>query len=248
MQSSPRSRFGEFLQDIQGVLTAMIQEIPIPGARILLYGILLILSLLSIPLRPDSSGKNGKVCPETCPWIGFDTTVVDSIGPLTMRFRILTDEYRWRFSETIVELAENSREEDLPDLLDGILNFERMDGIISVGTASHEGGDSTEALRADQRARALQAAVRGVARENASLQFLTLNLGRFQAAPLSHLTSSDERPIIVIGIEGRGLCERSNREIAVALQQALQKGASDRRFDHSRYAQFVLDGTRLECA
>lgn len=153
------------------------------------------------------------------------------------RIAIVTQEYRWKFaSSDSIETGQIRVE--LPKLLNNIKGFNHAKGIITAGTASQEGTQEQEVIRADRRADNILLILRthDLTRYNVLYK---LNLGQHLASVKNEnidMTSIQRRVIIIaiLGIDPK----MSFEELRLALQRALSKSELNVSISTQSYSYF----------
>ena len=161
------------------------------------------------------------------------------------KFIILSEKYNWDYeSDDQIELTGEGA--NISQLLSGedmILNFGETFGIISVGTASCEGGKSSENKRAEKRAVTLDQWLNQAFRKYDDLkntERYTFNLGQYKRKCLSKTEKTKQqtalqRRVIIIGITDRD----KDVNLSQALRDAIRK-RPDLSFDIKKYSSFDL--------
>ncbi|GGA09165.1 hypothetical protein [Okeania sp. KiyG1] len=158
------------------------------------------------------------------------------------QFTVLSDKYNWEFSSDD-KTQLKGKDASIRNLLSGeymILGFRKASELISVGTASCEGGTATENERSKIRAGKLDEWLQE-ALEKHDLKDkprYTLNLGKYkgECSPKTEQETAPQRRIIIIGIIDRD----KDVNLSEALRNAMEK-RQDLSFYTKNYSLFKLD-------
>jgi hypothetical protein len=155
------------------------------------------------------------------------------------KIAIVTQEYRWKF-ENSDSIETGSIKAELPELLDDLKGFNKMIGLIGVGTASQEGIMNQEVSRADRRADNIVAVFRQTDLAS-NKEIYKLNLGQYlvKVPTTSVAETSVQRRVIIIGILQRDNAMNFD-EMKEALKDALQKSSLKYTVDTKSYS-ILLD-------
>ena len=184
----------------------------------------------SPPTTPHAPQSNG-------PWESFTTSGEDENGNRAeFLIEVLAQEDRWKLNE-VDQLESGRLESVLPPYLEKLDKLDKAEGVIVVGTASQEGGLTSEEGRADRRADQLLKLVKPI---SGVKKIYKLNLGQHSMDQASDTSdTSYQRRVIIMGIMKKdpGM---DVRDIRAALLNALSK-ESKYSFDAVKYSKFVFE-------
>jgi hypothetical protein len=169
-------------------------------------------------------------------WIYINTE--GGIGEKSAKFRIaiITQEYKWKIA-SVDSIEIGLIDEKLPNLLDNLKGFDNGIGIIAVGTASQEGKQGTEVIRADERADKIASILRThVISKNRNLY--KLNLGQYSQSNVKNIkeTATERRVILISILDVNEKME--HKDLEKSLNNALQKPEVQNAINIKKYSNF----------
>lgn len=156
---------------------------------------------------------------------------------IKIAFKIVTDEFRWKFKSH--ELLANGKEirEELPKYLDNLPDFHNAIGLIAVGMSSQEGNLIVEEDRAMRRAESIILALRPHSISEKK-EIYKLNMGRFKNKTLLNKDeTSFQRRVVIVAIMDKS-DNISLEKLKVCLKDAFSK--SELSFKEKYYSAFRL--------